>query len=127
TDPQVARILFWFFGHPLVYFWLIPAYVSWYTMLPKQLGVPLFSDSVGRAAFLMLMIFSIPVGVHHLFVDPGISELAKISHSLMTFIVTVPSLLTAFNIGATLERAGRQRGGNMISWVWKQPWSNPLV
>jgi cytochrome c oxidase subunit 1 len=127
TDPQVSRILFWFFGHPLVYFWLIPAYVSWYTMLPKQLGVTLFSDSMARVAFLMLMIFSIPVGVHHLFVDPGISELAKISHSLLTFVVAIPSLLTAFNLAATLEKAGRKRGGGLISWVWKQPWGDPLV
>ena len=127
TDPQLTRIFFWFFGHPLVYFWLIPAYISWYTMLPKQSGVKLFSDPMGRVAFLMIMIFSIPVGVHHLFVDPGVSELAKVSHSLLTFIVTAPSLLTAFNLGATLERAGRKRGGGLISWFWKQPWGNPLV
>ena len=38
TDPQLARTYFWFTGHPLVYFWLLPAYVSWYGMLPKQAG-----------------------------------------------------------------------------------------
>ncbi|MGQ9887115.1 MAG: cbb3-type cytochrome c oxidase subunit I [Aggregatilineales bacterium] len=127
TDPQVTRILFWFFGHPLVYFWLIPAYISWYTMLPKQIGSRLFSDQMARVAFLMLMIFSVPVGVHHLFVDPGVSEFAKISHSLLTFVVAVPSFLTAFNLAATLERAGRQRGANALSWIWKQPWGNPVV
>ena len=127
TDPQVTRILFWFFGHPLVYFWLIPAYISWYTMLPKQIGGRLFSDQMARVAFLMLMIFSVPVGVHHLFVDPGVSEFAKISHSLLTFVVAVPSFLTAFNLAATLERAGHQRGANALSWIWKQPWGNPVV
>jgi len=127
TDPQVTRVLFWFFGHPLVYFWLIPAYISWYTMLPKQIGGKLFSDSVARVAFLMLMIFSIPVGVHHLFVDPGVSEFAKISHSFLTFIVAVPSFLTAFNLAATMEQAARQRGGNWFNWLWKQPWGNPIV
>jgi len=65
--------------------------------------------------------------VHHLFVDPGVSELAKVSHSLLTFVVAAPSLLTAFNLAATLEKAGRNRGGNQLSWVWKQPWNNPLV
>ncbi len=127
TDPQVTRVLFWFFGHPLVYFWLIPAYISWYTMLPKQLGGKLFSDSMARVAFIMLMIFSIPVGVHHLFVDPGVSEFAKISHSLLTFIVAVPSFLTAFNLAATIEQAMRKRGSSWISWVWKLPWGNPVV
>lgn len=128
TDPQIARVLFWFFGHPLVYFWLIPAYVSWYTMLPKQLGVHIFSDALGRVAFLMIMIFSIPIGVHHLFADPGVSEIAKLYHSLLTFVVAMPSLLTAFNIAATLERGGRKNGANgLIDWVWHLPWGNPVV
>ncbi|MCB0007212.1 MAG: cbb3-type cytochrome c oxidase subunit I, partial [Anaerolineales bacterium] len=35
-DPQLARTFFWFTGHPIVYFWLLPAYVSWYAMVPKQ-------------------------------------------------------------------------------------------
>ena len=25
-DPQFTRILFWFTGHPIVYFWLLPIY-----------------------------------------------------------------------------------------------------
>lgn len=128
TDAQVARILFWFFGHPLVYFWLIPAYISWYTMLPQQLGVKLFSDGMGRVAFLMLMIFSIPVGVHHLFVDPGVSESVKLMHAILTFVVAAPSFLTMFNIAATLERSGRKRGATgALDWTWKQPWGDPVV
>lgn len=128
TDAQVARILFWFFGHPLVYFWLIPAYVSWYTMLPKQLGVRLFSDAMGRVSFLMIMIFSIPIGVHHLFTDPGVSESAKLMHAILTFVVAVPSLLTAFNIAATLERSGRKRGAiGLLDWTYKQPWGDPVI
>ncbi|GAB4518015.1 MAG: b(o/a)3-type cytochrome-c oxidase subunit 1 [Anaerolineae bacterium] len=128
TDAQVARILFWFFGHPLVYFWLIPAYVSWYTMLPKQLGVKLFSDPLARVAFLFIMIFSIPIGVHHLFVDPGVSESAKLMHTILTFVVSMPSLLTAFNIAATMERAGRKRGAKgALDWMWKLPWGNPVI
>lgn len=131
TDVQVSRIFFWFFGHPLVYFWLIPAYTSWYTMLPKQLGVKLFSDSMGRVAFLMLMIFSIPIGVHHLFVDPGISVLSKAFHSALTFVVAIPSFLTAFNLAATLERAGRKRGGKGalfgLDFFAYLPWDDPVI
>ena len=35
VNVPLARMLFWFFGHPLVYFWLLPTYVMYYTMLPK--------------------------------------------------------------------------------------------
>ncbi len=131
TDPQIARILFWFFGHPLVYFWLIPAYLSWYTMLPRQLGVRLFSDAMARVSLLMIAILSIPIGVHHLFADPGVSEIAKMYHSLLTFVVAVPSFLTAFNVAATLERGGRKRGSKGavfgLDWTWKLPWDDPVV
>ena len=71
TDPQLARTYFWFTGHPLVYFWLLPAYISWYGMLPKQAGGKLFSDSLARLAFWLFLIVSVPVGLHHQFVDPG--------------------------------------------------------
>ncbi len=33
----VSRTLFWYFGHPLVYFWLLPAYMIWYAIIPKLL------------------------------------------------------------------------------------------
>lgn len=128
TDPQTARALFWFFGHPLVYFWLLPAYTSWYTMLPKQTGSTIFSDPLARIAFIVLMIFSIPVGVHHMFTDPGISSVMKGIHTVFTFVVAVPSLLTAFNIGAMLERAGRNNGATgWVDWMWKQNWKDPVI
>ena len=55
-DPQLSRTFFWFTGHPLVYFWLLPAYASWYTMLPKQAGGKLFSDTLARLAFWLFLI-----------------------------------------------------------------------
>ncbi|MCS7060582.1 MAG: cbb3-type cytochrome c oxidase subunit I [Anaerolineae bacterium] len=128
TDPQVARALFWFFGHPLVYFWLIPAYVSWYTMLPKQAGGRLFSDPLARVAFIMLLLFSIPVGVHHMYADPGVSQVAKFVHAFLTFTVAVPSFMTAFNIGASLEIASRNNGGRgIVGFFLKQRWNDPVV
>jgi len=128
TDPETARELFWFFGHPLVYFWLFLAYTSWYTMLPAQAGGRIFSDSLARVAFLMLYIFSLPVGVHHLFSDPGVSEVAKGIHTVFTLFVAVPSFMTAFNVGAALELAGRRHGAKgKLDWLWKQNWSNPVV
>ena len=57
VDPQLSRTYFWFTGHPLVYFWLLPAYVSWYGMLPKQAGGKLFSDSLARLAMWLFLVF----------------------------------------------------------------------
>jgi cytochrome c oxidase subunit I len=123
VDPLLARTLFWFTGHPIVYFWLLPAYISWYALLPKQAGGELVSDSLARLAFLLFLLFSTPVGFHHQFTDPGIPAAWKMIHSLLTMFVGIPSLLTAFTVGASLELAGKRRGGEgALGWVDKLPW-----
>ncbi|MGD2101981.1 MAG: b(o/a)3-type cytochrome-c oxidase subunit 1 [Acidimicrobiia bacterium] len=128
TDPELARTYFWFTGHPLVYFWLLPAYISWYGMLPKQAGGKLFSDSLARLAFWLFLLVSIPVGFHHQFVDPGIAPGWKWIHAGLTYAVFFPSMLTAFTVIASLEHAGRQRGGTgLIGWVRALPWRDPSV
>ncbi|MBI2210067.1 MAG: cbb3-type cytochrome c oxidase subunit I [Deltaproteobacteria bacterium] len=126
TDPLLARTLFWFTGHPIVYFWLLPAYVSWYGMLPKQAGGKLFSDPLARLAFWLFLVLSIPVGLHHQFTDPGISPTWKALHAILTYAVTFPSLLTAFTVIASLELGGRARGGKgLFGWIRKLPWKDP--
>jgi cytochrome c oxidase subunit I len=127
-DPELARMLFWYFGHPLVYFWLLPAYVVWYTVLPRVAGGKLFSDPLARLAFALFIILSTPVGFHHQFMDPGIPASWKLLHTLLTFAILFPSFLTAFTVTASLEVAGRQRGATgLLDWIPKLPWNDPLV
>ncbi len=128
TDPRLARTYFWFTGHPLVYFWLLPAYVSWYGMLPKQAGGKLFSDSLARLAFWMFLIVSVPVGFHHQFTDPGVPQTWKWIHAVLTYSVFFPSMITAFTVIASLEYAARRRGGTgLVGWIRALPWTDPSV
>ena len=128
TDPQLARTLFWYTGHPLVYFWLLPAYIAWYTILPRRAGGKLFSDSLARLVFLLFLLLSTPVGFHHQFTDPGVPTGWKFLHAAFTFILFVPSLLTAFTVIASLEHAGRmRRGKGLFRWIGKLPWHDPVV
>lgn len=127
-DPMLSRMLFWYFGHPLVYFWVLPAYAIWYTLLPKEAGGKLFSEPLGRMVFALFLVLSTPVGFHHQFMDPGISANWKLFHMLNTMAVTFPSLVTAFTICASLEVAGRLRGGKgLFGWIASLPWGNPVV
>jgi cytochrome c oxidase subunit 1 len=127
VDPVVARTLFWYFGHPLVYFWLLPAYVVWYTILPRAAGGKLFSDLLGRVVFILFILFSTPVGFHHQFMDPGIPSEWKMFHAMNTYAILFPSLVTAFTIIASLEVAGRMRGGRgLFGWLKTLPWGEPL-
>ncbi len=120
VNVPLARMLFWFFGHPLVYFWLLPAYVMYYTMLPKLAGGKLYSDFAGRFTFLWLIVYSAPIGIHHQYTDPGISSTWKFVHAFFTMLVAIPSLVTAFTMAASMEHGARQQGGSGLFGWWKK-------
>jgi len=127
-DPQLARALFWFSGHPIVYFWLLPAYVSWYTMIPRQVGGKLLSDPLARLAFILFLLLSTPTGLHHQYTDPGVAATFKAMHLVVTMAVFFPSMITAFSVMAALETGGRAAGGRgWFGWIPRLPWGDPSV
>jgi cytochrome c oxidase subunit I len=128
VDPGLARTLFAWTLHPIVYFWLIPAYIAFYVFVPKQAGGFLFSDEVARAAFIVLVVFGLPIGFHHLYMDPEQASGWKLLHGIGTLVVSLPTLVTGFTVIASLEIAGRLRGGKgLFGWIGSLPWTNSMV
>ena len=128
VDPLLTRTLFWFTGHAIVYAWLLPAYVSWYALIPRQVGGALISDSYTRMVWILFLLLSIPTGMHHQYTDPGITTSMKAVQGVLTFGVFFPSLATAFSVMAALEIGGRRAGGRgLLGWVTKLPWGDPSV
>ncbi|MBS4207025.1 b(o/a)3-type cytochrome-c oxidase subunit 1 [Bacillus sp. FJAT-50079] len=124
-NVELSRALFWYFGHPLVYFWLLPAYMAWYVVVPKLLGTKVFSDALARFSFILFILFSIPVGFHHQLTEPGILNFWKFLQVVLTFMVIMPTLMTAFSMFATFEIAGRKKGGKgLFGWFTKLPWKD---
>ena len=128
VDVGMARTLFAWTLHPIVYFWLIPAYIAMYSLVPKAAGGRLFSDEMARVAFVMLLVFSLPIGFHHLYADPFQAAGWKLLHAFGTFMVAVPTLITGFTVIASLEIAGRLRGGKgLFGWLTTLDWKQPMV
>lgn len=128
VDVGLARTLFSWTLHAIVYFWLFPAYIAFYTLMPKQAGGRLASDHMARVAFIMLLVFSVPIGFHHLYMDPFQAAGWKFLHMTGTFMVAVPTLITGFTVIASMEIAGRLRGGKgLFGWLKTLPWDNPMV
>ncbi|MEW9702191.1 cbb3-type cytochrome c oxidase subunit I [Paenibacillus sp. SI8] len=124
-NVMLSRTLFWYFGHPLVYFWLMPAYICWYVIIPKIIGGKIYSDALARLSFILLLLFSIPVGFHHQLMEPGISAFWKYLQVVLTFMVVIPSLMTAFSLFATFELNGRAKGATgLFGWVKVMPWKD---
>jgi cytochrome c oxidase subunit 1 len=127
-DAGLARTLFSVTLHSIVYFWLMPTYIAYYTLAPQAAGGRLYSDLMGRLTFIMLLIFAVPVGMHHLLADPQIGSGFKYLQAFFTFLVALPTLLTVFSITASLEIAGRVRGGRgLLGWIGALPWNEPMV
>ena len=128
VDVGLSRTLFSWTLHAIVYFWLFPSYIAFYTMFPRAAGGRLYSDTMGRLAFILFLLYSLPVGLHHLFMDPEHSNGFKFIQMFLTALVSVPTLLTIFTITASAEIAGRMRGGTgTFGWIKALPWGRPMV
>lgn len=127
-DVGLARTLFAWTLHPIVYFWLIPAYIVLYSLVPKAAGGTLFSHDLARLAFVLLLVFGLPIGFHHLYMDPEHGQGFKMIHAVGTFFVMLPTLMTGFTVIASLEQAGRKKGGKgLFGWIGQLPWDHPVV
>src|SRR5476651_1763180 len=127
-DAGLARVFFSWSLHAIVYFWLMPAYIAYYTILPRAIGGRLYSDLMARISFILFLVFSMPIGMHHLFADPQIGSGIKFMQSVFTALVAVPTMLTVFTICASVEIAARLRGGRgSFGWIKALPWDNPLM
>ena len=114
--------------HAIVYFWLMPTYIAYYTIVPRAIGGRLFSDSMGRISFILFLVVAMPIGIHHTFEDPQVGAGFKYLHSVFTAFVALPTLLTVFTICASVEIAGRLRGGKgVLGWLTALPWRNPVM
>jgi len=127
-DAGLARIFFSWTLHAIVYFWLMPTYIAYYTIVPRAIGGKLYSDTMGRIAFILFLVVAMPIGIHHAFADPQVGAGFKFIHSAFTAMVAVPTLLTVFTICASVEIAGRLRGGRgPLGWIAALPWDNPIM
>ncbi|RKE36412.1 cytochrome c oxidase subunit 1 [Paraburkholderia sp. BL23I1N1] len=127
-DAGLARVFFSWTLHAIVYFWLMPAYIAFYTIVPRAIGGRLYSDTMARISFALFLVLAMPIGLHHLFADPQVGAGFKYVQSVFTAMVAVPTLLTVFTICASVEIAARLRGGKgAFGWIRALPWDNPQM
>jgi cytochrome c oxidase subunit I len=127
-DAGLARVFFSWTLHAIVYFWLVPAYIAYYTIVPRAIGGRLYSDVMARISFILFLVVAMPIGIHHLFADPQVGSGFKFLQSVFTALVAVPTLLTVFTICASVEIAARLRGGKgAFGWIGALPWDNPQM
>jgi cytochrome c oxidase subunit 1 len=107
-DVLLFTILFWFWGHPIVYIAIMPFFGLIYEIIPKFTDTPIYSYSSGVWGLGILMVLSELVWGHHL-LNSGLGVLWVEFFTTASFLVVIPSAITIFNYIATLWTAKKIR------------------
>ena len=95
--------LFWFFGHPEVYIFVLPAFGVFSEVLPVFARKPIFGYKAIAAATAGIAFISMLVWAHHMFATPSATVVLAF-FMLSSFVVAVPTGVKIFNWVATLWR-----------------------
>jgi cytochrome c oxidase subunit I len=95
--------LFWFFGHPEVYIFVLPAFGVFSEVLPVFCRKPIFGYKAIAASTAGIAFLGMLVWAHHMFATP-MSTVVLAFFMLASFLVAVPTGVKVFNWAATLWR-----------------------
>jgi len=112
-DPILYQHLFWIYSHPAVYIMILPAMGAISEIIPTFAHRTIF----GYKAIVMSSMGIAGVGslvwAHHMFTS-GMSQVAIITFSLLTFLVAIPSAIKIFNWVSTLHRGSIELRAPML-------------
>ena len=100
-DVLLWQHMFWFFGHPEVYFIFIPALGFISAIIPTFARRPMFGHDVIVLSLIATGFLSFGLWVHHMFAT-NIPELGKSFFTAMSFMIAIPTAVQIFCWIATL-------------------------
>lgn len=112
VNPLLWALLFWFYGHPVVYYVPFPLFGALYYYIPKYAGRALYSEKWARWNIYLLSIGTMLIWVHHLQTWP-LPIYLRIWITPATLVLASGSGLTVLNLGLTILTAKR--------YNWKDP------
>ncbi|EZQ11252.1 cytochrome B6 [Candidatus Acidianus copahuensis] len=101
VNPLLWTILFWFYGHPVVYYVPFPLFGALYYYIPIYARRSLYSEKWARWNIYLLAIGSMLIWVHHLQTFPLPVDL-RAWITLSTLLLASGSGLTVLNLGLTV-------------------------
>src|SRR5947208_16040597 len=100
-DALLWQHLFWFFGHPEVYFIFIPALGFVSAIIPTFARRPMFGHDAIVLSLIATGFLSFGLWVHHMFAT-NLPELGKSFFTAMSFMIAIPTAVQIFCWIATL-------------------------
>src|SRR5210317_12043 len=100
-DPIMFQHLFWIYSHPAVYIMVLPGMGVVSAIIPVFSRKPCFGYKAIVVSSLAIAFAGSLVWAHHMYTS-GMSDMAVLVFSFLTFIVAIPSAIKVFNWLATL-------------------------
>ena len=100
-DPIMFQHLFWIYSHPAVYIMVLPGMGVVSDIIPVFSRKPAFGYKAIVVSSIAIAFAGSLVWAHHMYTS-GMSDMAVMVFSLLTFVVAIPSAIKVFNWLATL-------------------------
>jgi cytochrome c oxidase subunit 1 len=127
--PAVQATNWHILFHNLHYLPLMATVLMWYVLMRELTGVQsIFGARFSKMVFAMYLVFVPPTSLYHMFLDPNLPEAVKVTGSLLSLFVSVPTLTAFLIIVASLEVHARSQGARgLFGWIGMLPWRNPAM
>lgn len=110
-SPLANQVIFWMFGHAIVYVLFLLPVVGLYVLIPLLARRPIYSYRFAVASAIMFVVLTPLLGIHHLYLTP-LPAWASWLTMLLSFAIVIPSAITFFSIWMTLK------GVPGSQWEW---------
>ena len=105
------QVIFWMFGHALVYVLFLIPIIELYVLIPILARRPIYSYRFAAASAVMFVVLTPLLGIHHLYLTPLPAWSTWLTMAL-SFAIVVPSAITFFSVWMTVK--GVPKG----QWEW---------
>ncbi len=110
-SPIANQVIFWMFGHALVYVLFLIPIIELYLLVPILARRPIYSYRYAVAAAVLFVLLTPLLGLHHLYLAPVPAWSTWLTMAL-SFAIVLPSAITFFSVWMTVK--GVPRG----QWEW---------
>lgn len=110
-SPLANQVIFWMFGHAIVYVLFLLPVVGLYFLIPLLARRPIYSYRFAVASAIMFVVLTPLLGIHHLYLTPLPAWVSWLT-MLLSFAIVIPSAITFFSVWMTLK------GVPGSQWEW---------
>ncbi len=115
--------------HNMHYLPLMATVLMWYVLMRALTGVgSVFGERFSKSVFAMYLVFVPPTSLYHMFLEPDLPGVVLTTGSILSLLVSVPTLTAFLIIVASLEvRARAQGASGLFGWLGRLPWRHPAM